>query len=1188
MMKTPLRFAFLAIIMACCLSNNSLIAHDDFTERCATNAHTEQLLNENQEYRTHHEQVRNWTDTQTYPDPARSEGGCANTITLPIAIHYQDVANTPDVSCLIDLAYDQVNRLNEDYSGTNFDVANFANYADAFDIGPGNACVEFCLATSNHPNGSGLSNGEPAITFNATNGDFDGNWSGYINIFVQDLGGGLLGYSPLGGQGNGDGVVITHCGFGSLENCSVGPNSSCGNFPFNLGRTLTHELGHYLNLNHIWGDGGCGVDDGIADTPTAGGEYYGCPNLGAASTSCGSQDMFMNYMDYVNDDCMIMFSPGQGQRAYDYASNFLSSLIANAAIVCGPIVQEPPVAIINAPESLEICPANNSINIFSGSTGGSLDYEWTFSGAGVSPASSTIGNPSISLTESGTLTISLTVTNEEGTASTEMNVSVTILDETDAACVVPDCDTVANTYDQLDEIWPANPICGNVYTYTGWEVWQSEGYIVSDIVAGTTYTVDVCTGPNAGSFEMELSAQAPSGAFDGIAIGCELTFTASESGVYTILLNNPADPCGTEDNVDNGYISIQCLENVEECEEDIAVDTVIDCEAGTLTLFVTGGDGNYTINDMFADLGNGVFVADVEPQAVVDVTIMDGSDVCEDLALELIIDCPLCGDPVVTQLQVSTCSNEPIILPDGVTETNTAGTYEFTFVDIAGCDSIVVVDVAIWETSFMEMDAAICNGDSYMLGDGSMVSEAGMYEVTLEDVVGCDSTIVTNLAVWDALSASGMSDCETGLYMITVSGGSGVYSVDGFDMVSDNMFSMAVENQQAISALVVDATCGEMMVVDVVDCATAPEAMDAEFALALGTGNLSFSLADYTSDPNGDVLTFSADQPMEGGMIEVNAETGDVTFMPTEGYEGTLSFAYSVSDGTEMASANITITVELTCESFSPIMAQVLVDINDDNTFSVYVSVDGGGSAEQDGNGYTISAADFSVIVMAGDVYSSDLLSIPSDAGNYIVTITDSFGCEMTYTKSLQTTVDIELLTSLRGVALEAGNNLTWATASEVNNAFFTLESSTDGINFAKINEQEGAGNSSTTKYYEFLDREATNGVSYYRLSQTDFDGSSKVVGLVTVNRKVNSETVISVQPVPTTDIVNVSFVSNEASSVKANLYDVTGKLMMTRNINTAQGNNIIHISLVDYSAGVYFLVINDGNTQQTAKLVRE
>ena len=513
-----------------------------------------------------------------------------------------------------------------------------------------------------------------------------------------------------------------------------------------------------------------------------------------------------------------------------------------------------------------------------------------------------------------------------------------------------------------------------------------------------------------------------------------------------------------------------------------------------------------------------------------------------------------------------------------------AGVYETTLVDMEGCDSLVIVTVSINPTYEMTEDISICEGETYPLVDGSEVSEAGIYTIILSSIAGCDSTIITNLSVWETLSASGESNCETGLYTITVSGGSGIYSVDGFDIVDENTFSTSA--QGIIVALIVDAECGEVLIEDVVECATAPEAMDAEFALALGSGNLTFSLADYANDPNGDALTFSADQPMEGGMIEVNAETGEVTFMPNDGYQGTTSFAYSVSDGNETASATITITVELTCSSFAPITAQVLIDINDDNTFIAYISVDGGGSADADGNGYTISAADFTATVMAGEVFASNVLTVAADS--YDITVSDSFGCETVYTESLQTTVAIELLTSLRGAVLENGNNLTWATASEVNNAFFTLERSTDGINFAKINEQNGAGNSNTTKYYEFLDRDATNGTSYYRLSQTDFDGTSNIVGVVTLNRKANNETIISVQPVPTTDIVNISFVSNEANSVKANLYDVTGKLILSKAINTTQGNNTLQVSLADYSAGVYFLVINDGNTQQTAKLIRE
>ena len=76
-------------------------------------------------------------------------------------------------------------------------------------------------------------------------------------------------------------------------------------------RTATHEVGHWLNLRHIWGDGPCGADDFVADTPESDGSNFGC-DLG--SVSCGSEDMVQNYMDYSDDGCMNVFSQGQGDR----------------------------------------------------------------------------------------------------------------------------------------------------------------------------------------------------------------------------------------------------------------------------------------------------------------------------------------------------------------------------------------------------------------------------------------------------------------------------------------------------------------------------------------------------------------------------------------------------------------------------------------------------------------------------------------------------------------------------------------------------------------------------------------------------------------------------------------------------------------------------------------------------------
>jgi len=125
-----------------------------------------------------------------------------------------------------------------------------------------------------------------------------------LNIWVCNIGGGILGYAQFpGGPAATDGIVVGPNYFGNTGYVSA---------PFDKGRTVTHEVGHYLNLRHIWGDGACRQDDFVADTPSSNGPNYGCPSY--PTVNCRTNDMTMNYMDYTNDACMYMFSTGQKSR----------------------------------------------------------------------------------------------------------------------------------------------------------------------------------------------------------------------------------------------------------------------------------------------------------------------------------------------------------------------------------------------------------------------------------------------------------------------------------------------------------------------------------------------------------------------------------------------------------------------------------------------------------------------------------------------------------------------------------------------------------------------------------------------------------------------------------------------------------------------------------------------------------
>lgn len=232
-------------------------------------------------------------------------------------------------------------------------------------------------------------------------GGTSNNLLGYAQFPDQS---GLSGLNQTGGPASTDGVVIQYSSFGSADK---------GNFPvmqapYNKGRTLSHETGHWLGLRHIWGDGNC-ADDFVADTPSAAGPSSGCP---VGRFSCGSTNMVENYMDYTNDACMNIFTLGQKARmqAVIELSPRRKSLVD--ANLCSPVVADVPTPNFSADKQLILL--GGEITFADLSSNFPNEWSWTFDGG--DPSTSVERNPRVTYSIPGTYKVSLQAKNSLGTS----------------------------------------------------------------------------------------------------------------------------------------------------------------------------------------------------------------------------------------------------------------------------------------------------------------------------------------------------------------------------------------------------------------------------------------------------------------------------------------------------------------------------------------------------------------------------------------------------------------------------------------------------------------------------------------------------------------------------------------------------------------------------------------------------
>lgn len=275
---------------------------------CATMENLEYRKQQNPKLEQRMAQIEAFTKTKVQQMQNNTNRVDGSVITIPVVVHVLYRNSTENIS--VAQIQSQLDVLNEDFRRTNPDADN--TWSQAADTE-----IQFCLVTVD-PNGNattGITRKQVTrqdwgtsddMKRSSTGGVDPWNTSEYLNMWIvprmTSNGNTILGYAQFpGGNAATDGVVMAYNYFGRVGSVSA---------PFDGGRTTTHEVGHYLNLRHIWGDSNCG-NDFVSDTPTHQTANYGCPT---GQTSCGSTDMPQNYMDYSDDSCMNLFTQGQKNR----------------------------------------------------------------------------------------------------------------------------------------------------------------------------------------------------------------------------------------------------------------------------------------------------------------------------------------------------------------------------------------------------------------------------------------------------------------------------------------------------------------------------------------------------------------------------------------------------------------------------------------------------------------------------------------------------------------------------------------------------------------------------------------------------------------------------------------------------------------------------------------------------------
>ncbi len=880
-------------------------------------------------------------------------------ITIPvhvIIVHPPGQAIGTGVNFSMDHILSQIDVLNEDFRRTNGDASNTPNVFPADDTE-----IDFCMASVD-PDG----NPTDGVTRYGTTQNLNSNefsiksatgWdrNDYLNVWVGPGLGGILGWAYLPTTGSLpsatlDGVVVASGTFGG-PGYGTTPN-------YDLGRTCTHEVGHYLGLHHVWRSGGCGIDDGIGDTPIQDDQNFGCPSH--PSPSCGNGgDMFMNYMDYVNDDCMNAFTTGQGAHMQNILNTSRSSLLSSANTNCNlggvPLVIE--VVLVTD----VLCFGENTGTVTVQASGGSGTFTYSID-SGPSQTSNIFTDLSAG---------PHVVTAEDGSGSS-VDIDVII---NEPSPLVPNIDVQVNTscfgYDDGSLIVSAfggTPSPGGIYNYSIDGGAFSPSNIFDNLSAGPhTVIVQDANGceTSIDGFIVEpeelltlpddLSNVTCLGENDGlisvITIGGNPLYTYSIDGISyqpePIFFDlSPGDYLMTTLDI-NGCIEETPFSITEPDLLEVSVSQLepllcFDENTGSVTLEATGGtatyqysiDGiNYQAEPTFDNLAAGTYTLTVldinDCTSQTDVVL----DAPEELSLDLISQteagCAGQANGTITVSAIGGTGGNTFVYD---TQTLTGDTVTFTDVP-AGTHTVIVADDNACET---EIEV----------------------EITESAAIELETTNVEDISCEDAMD---------GMIEVQGNGGSGnyFYSLNGGTYGPESIFMSLTPGDYTISVLD-DAGCeGEVFVT-----LTAPNAITTE--IESQTNPDCFGMANGTVDvlANGGTGTF------EYILNSVSNTNGVFTDLPAGTYE---IIAIDEND----CSQNISVIIEQPDEVIVDELNIDPVDCFGNTTGSLSLVANGGNNVFE----YTLGGT-------TNTTGTFDNLS----SGTYTVVATDGNNCSQSIT----------------------------------------------------------------------------------------------------------------------------------------------------------------------------------------------